>query len=129
MNIWSTIFNAVKSVIVTHQDLIFFVSSGELVLVMTVKLEKGDAAQCFSSLPEHKERVGAGNHRPVSWSGQLLIVMKQRTDSIFSSRKQEIFLSDWYWSWEERLFKALKYYPTLHTLTWERKQRVASISF
>ena len=71
-------------------------SSGELVLVMTVKLEKGDAAQCFSSLPEHKERVGAGNHRPVSWSGQLLIVMKQRTDSIFSSRKQEIFLSDWY---------------------------------
>ena len=44
----------------------------------------------FSSLPEHKERVGAGNHRP----GQLLIVMKQRTDSIFSSRKQEIFLSD-----------------------------------
>ena len=65
-------------------------SSGELVLVMTVKLEKGDAAQCFSSLPEHKERVGAGNHRP----GQLLIVMKQRTDSIFSSRKQEIFVSD-----------------------------------
>ena len=65
-------------------------SSGELVLVMTVKLEKGDAAQCFSSLPEHKEIVGAGNHR----AGQLLIVMKQRTDSIFSSRKQEIFLSD-----------------------------------
>ena len=31
---------------------------------MTVKLEKGDAAQYFSSLPEHKERVGAGNHRP-----------------------------------------------------------------
>ena len=65
-------------------------SSGDLVLVMTVKLEKGDAAQCFSSLPEHKERVSAGNHRP----GQLLIVMKQRTDFIFSSRKQEIFLSD-----------------------------------
>ena len=91
MNIWSTIFSAVKSVIVTHQDLIFFLASGELVLVMTVKLEKGDAAQYFSSLQEHKERVGAGNHRP----GQSLIVMKQRTDSIFSSRKQEIFVSDW----------------------------------
>ena len=82
--------NAVKSIIVTQQGLIFSVSSDELVLVMTVKLEKGDAAQYFSSLQEHKERVGAGNHRP----GQSLIVMEQRTDSIFSSRKQEIFVSD-----------------------------------
>ena len=82
--------NAVKSVIVTQQGLIFSVSSDELVLVMTVKLEKGDAAQCFSYLPEQKERVGAGNDRP----GQLLIVTKQRTGSIFSSRKQEIFVSD-----------------------------------
>ena len=65
-------------------------SSGELVLVMTVKLEKGDAAQCFFSLPEQKERVGSGNHKP----GQLLIVTYQRTDSIFSSRKQEISVSD-----------------------------------
>lgn len=53
---------------------------------MTVKLEKGDAAQCFFSLPEQKERVGSGNHKP----GQLLIVTYQRTDSIFSSRKNKI---------------------------------------
>ena len=89
---------------------------------MTVKLEKGDAAQCFFSLPEQKERVGSGNHKP----GQLLIVTYQRTDSIFSSRNQEIFFSDpFQWS----LFKAMKYYPTLHTLMWQRKQRVANISF
>ena len=89
---------------------------------MTVKLEKGDAAQCFFSHPEQKERVGSGNHKP----GQLLIVTYQRTDSIFSSRNQEIFFSDpFQWS----LFKAMKYYPTLHTLMWQRKQRVANISF
>ena len=89
---------------------------------MTVKLEKGDAAQCFFSLPEQKERVGSGNHKP----GQLLIVTYQRTDSIFSSRNQEIFFSDpFQWS----LFKAMKYYPTLHTLMWQGKQRVANISF
>ena len=88
---------------------------------MTVKLEKGDAAQCFFSLPEQKERVGSGNHKP----GQLLIVTYQRTDSIFSSRNQEIFFSDpFQWS----LFKAMKYYPTIHTLMWQRKQRVAIIS-
>ena len=89
---------------------------------MAVKLEKGDAAQCFFSLPEQKERVGSGNHKP----GQLLIVTYQRTDSIFSSRNQEIFFSDpFQWS----LFKAMKYYPTIHTLMWQRKQRVANISF
>ena len=49
-------------------------------------------AQCFFSLPEQKERVGSGNHKP----GQLLIVTYQRTDSIFSSRNQEIFFSDPY---------------------------------
>ena len=60
--------------------------SDELVLVITVKLEKGDVAQCFSSLPEQKERVGSDNNRP----GQLLIATYQRTDSIFSSRNQKV---------------------------------------
>ena len=39
--------------------------------------------------------------------------------------KKYFFSDPFQWS----LFKAMKYYPTLHTLMWQRKQRVANISF
>ena len=38
--------------------------------------------------------------------------------------KKYFFSDPFQWS----LFKAMKYYPTIHTLMWQRKQRVAIIS-